>query len=625
MITTSYLKHLSITTFCLSLFCAALSCQKSACPEPAPVAGRFSLVLEEADGNRETKSILQSADIETRITSVTLGLYIGGVLAEKEYYASGFDEMTFPLEDGTYIAYALVNMGDMRSALPVNESDIASVTYSIPGYLDNGTGIEFRGIPMAGKLPYTVGITQSGAIPVRRLMAKVTAVMNCNWSGKISAVKVYNLNRTLKPFGSSAAASTADILPVQEFQAGSGSPSGSFVFYVPENMQGSISGIEGSTDKSPEGNTTVNHKKDLLTYLETLVEGTGDVEGSITYRSYLGDNATTNFDICRNWRYTWNLTFLPDGRLNNDWKHENHLAWSEYRYDINQTALYLYKGERVNLTVWRYEDRYIEGVKKAGAGTNSLFTNRFQWSSDQPDIASAELAGTLLYVEGKGNGTCRITATGPDGSADATLYCDVTAMNYKRQLFLLSDPGPRSVVGETVYLKALVYTTQNGTVTGPQDVTGQIFDCSIFRASYDGSSNPVYVPSQGVVKATAAGSERFSASYSHVIDHKTIHANGLYIDFETAKTGELSITGTTTAHVGQSVPMTAVFTPYSGGVAQPGSAVTARWNIQDGGPKYHVTDFGVVTADEPGATVVQATYSSNGLTYRAQVVVLFNS
>ena len=193
-------------------------------------------------------------------------------------------------------------------------------------------------------------------------MATVTAVLSCEWPGVISAVKVFNLNRCLKPFGVSAAASEADILPVQEFQTGSGTSSGTFVFYVPENMQGSISAIADPSEKSPEGHAGVDARKARLTYLEATVNGVSGVEGSIKYRSFLGENATSSFDIQRNCRYTWTLRYLPDGRLHNDWKHENNLSWSEYRYYINPTSLKLYSGESALIDLQRAEDRYVKGV-----------------------------------------------------------------------------------------------------------------------------------------------------------------------------------------------------------------------------------------------------------------------
>jgi hypothetical protein len=174
---------------------------------------------------------------------------------------------------------------------------------------------------MAGELPWP---GQGGVIPVQRLLAKVTADLSCEWDGAaIRSVRVRNLNRTLRPFGDAV---REDDWDQQEFQAGAGTASGTYVFYVPENRQGSIDGIRTSLDKSPDRNETVRSRGDRLTYLETEVEGTGLILGSITYRSYLGRNAVTDFDIRRNAHYRWTIRFRPDGLQYDDWKHDNDLT-----------------------------------------------------------------------------------------------------------------------------------------------------------------------------------------------------------------------------------------------------------------------------------------------------------
>ena len=103
----------------------------------------------------------------------------------------------------------------------------------------------------------------------------------------------------------------------------------------------------------------------------------------------------------------------------------------------------------------------------------------FNWSYAAPDNPSIQNDNAVItgspysdayMVTAKGNGIRRITASGPDGSGAENLTCDVKAMDYKRQLILIADP-PRAAVGETIHLRALVYTTQNGITTGGTDVT----------------------------------------------------------------------------------------------------------------------------------------------------------
>ena len=272
-----------------------------------------------------TRSLLTAPDIETKKTSVTLAAYAGGALADCQHYTTALDAMVLELDPGqTYTLYALVNMGDMTASLPRLESDLESLTYRIPSYTEGAESLAARGLPMAGTLDYPGHGT---VIPVERLLAKVTAHLSCEWEdAAIRSVRVRNLNRVLRPFGEAARDEDWD---QQEFDDGTGTASGTFVFYVPENRQGTIGGIQTSREKSPDANDEVRARSNRLTYLETTVEGTGTILGTIVYRSYLGRNAVTDFDTLRNARYDWTLRFLPDGLQYDDWKHDNDLIDSQ--------------------------------------------------------------------------------------------------------------------------------------------------------------------------------------------------------------------------------------------------------------------------------------------------------
>ncbi len=272
-----------------------------------------------------TRSLLTAPDIETKKTSVTLAAYAGGTLANCQHYTTALGAMVLELDPGqTYTLYALVNMGDMTASLPRLESDLESLTYRIPSYTEGAESLAARGLPMAGTLDYPGHGT---VIPVERLLAKVTAHLSCEWEdAAIRSVRVRNLNRVLRPFGEAVMDEDWD---QQEFDDGTGTASGTFVFYVPENRQGTIGEIQTSREKSPDANDEVRARSDRLTYLETTVEGTGTILGTIVYRSYLGRNAVTDFDILRNARYDWTLRFLPDGLQYDDWKHDNDLIDSQ--------------------------------------------------------------------------------------------------------------------------------------------------------------------------------------------------------------------------------------------------------------------------------------------------------
>jgi hypothetical protein len=312
-----------ITTIAVLL--AFLSSCERECPVTAFRTGDAGF------GDTPTRSLLTASDIETKRTAITLAAYEGGTLAVSAHYTNRLDDMVLELEpDRTYTVYALVNMGDMTSSLPHSESGLSGIIYRIPSYTEGTGSLSARGLPMAGKLTWP---GHGSVIPVQRLLAKVTATLTCEWDGAaIRSVRVCNLNRTLRPFGEAV---REDDWDQQEFQAGAGTATGTFVFYVPENRQGTIDGIQTSLDKSPDRNGEVQARSDRLTYLETVVEGTGTILGSITYRSYLGRDATTDFDIRRNAHYRWNLRFLPDGLQYDDWKHDNDLTGTLSGLDID--------------------------------------------------------------------------------------------------------------------------------------------------------------------------------------------------------------------------------------------------------------------------------------------------
>lgn len=269
-----------------------------------------------------TRSLLTGADIETKKTEITLAAYgEDGVLATAGHFTTNLKSLPLELESGrNYTIYALANMGDQTGYIPRSESALSTLTYRIPSYSEGAGSIASRGIPMAGKLSYTGAGT---VIPIERLLAKVTVQVSCEWPGAaIRSARVCQLNRILRPFGE---ASLEEDWDQQEFHEGTGTASGTFVFYVPENRQGTISGIQSSREKSPDKNDKVNARKNRLTYLETMVEGTGIYVGTITYRSYLGQNAVSDFDIRRNARYNWTIRYLKDGLQYNDWKHDNDL------------------------------------------------------------------------------------------------------------------------------------------------------------------------------------------------------------------------------------------------------------------------------------------------------------
>jgi len=321
----------------------------------------------------DTKSVINDPYIETKITCVTLASYSAssGQLISTEYFVAGEDLVLDTGSDSEATVYAFVNMGDLTGVLPANQSMIAAVTYDIPAYTGSDDSIEERGIPMAGVLNYDTANHDETTISVRRLLAKLAVDLSLDWDATITSVQIKSMNKHLTPFGESWARFASDTFS-EEIESGNGLSSGTFVFYIPENEQGTVPSIVSSVDKSGD-NSALSAMKDCLTYMEVTTEGAGLYSGTMVYRSYLGKNATSDFSITRNCRYTWAVTYKKDGTSEDDWKHENNLSWSAWRYTltVNDEAFLKsyrgYVGDWAVCSLRKQVDRYEKGLKQTSS------------------------------------------------------------------------------------------------------------------------------------------------------------------------------------------------------------------------------------------------------------------
>ncbi|MCM1501419.1 MAG: DUF4906 domain-containing protein [Bacteroidales bacterium] len=316
----------------------------------------------------ETRSILPEDSIEDKITGITVAAYSGGILADTRHYMSDFHDMKITVNKSErHNIYALVNMGDMTGEIPVNESCIVSLSHTVQSYAD----VENSGIPMCGMLRDVEYSTEMTELPVNRLFAKLRVrILHTGLNtSENNSLYVYNLcnksiyvrqaNSRIFPFSAngSKAISPSDTMDESDYNADlnsrtdyKGSLSNSqlgpgpgyfqdttLVFYIPENMQGTL--LPGNTDpycKTSENISGINGNdySCLCTYLEFTAkrENTGiGYGGSITYRYYLGSDNTTDFNIERNCRYDLTLNFSEGGFFVENWKVTKGEDWYDSR------------------------------------------------------------------------------------------------------------------------------------------------------------------------------------------------------------------------------------------------------------------------------------------------------
>lgn len=412
-------------------------------PAPSVAGVSFSLFDEGYVSSPVTKTVFSASDIETRKTSVTLAAYRAGTLYKSGYFTSNLSAMHLELIDGeTYNIYAFVNMGNIASSLPSSESVLSSVSYSIPAWQT----VNNTGLPMTGCLSsFTVGSSNaSGTVPVTRRFARVTAYLSCTWPGaNITGAVVGNMNGRIPLVGAAAMSGSGDALSWSDSDTGSGS-SATMVFYVPENMQGTVSGITASHDKSHEFNATVAANQSKLTYLEVTVNGLSSSSamygGNVTYRSYLGANATTNFDIAGNTAYTWTITYSEDGLAQDTWKVDTDRLNDRRSFSWNQNPIYVEPGQTITFLDW-YTTNITTGISVALSG------------EDKPDVVHTESSSGFV-VKPSARPAQSVTATASPSHNPITALIKSTVYIVRRWVAEWKgyDPDIYASEGKKVYV-----------------------------------------------------------------------------------------------------------------------------------------------------------------------------
>lgn len=292
--------------------------------------GHSEALLDEE--NQDTKSYLTKTGIDTYISGVTLAVYeTGGTQAYLGYVTSGFNAVDITLlNNKTYNIYAVANMGDQRTALSsaIEGGTLSSLTYTV----DYST-MNTNGIPMAASVTgQSFSSASSLTVYLQRLLAKINVSLSCDWSeAVITSAKVKNVNPKVAPFGEIPASSTnhAILQDIHGSTPGTGNTM-SAVFYVPENNKGTVGSVASSMQKTYT-NADLSGVRDYATYLEVDVTTTGEYDGNIVYRSYLGSNKTTDFNIVRNEVYNWTITYSKGNLETYDWKRDTD---GLYRYEL---------------------------------------------------------------------------------------------------------------------------------------------------------------------------------------------------------------------------------------------------------------------------------------------------
>lgn len=495
----------------------ALSCNREDAREPSLSPAEEECVVHfTLKGEDGTKSILP-ADIENRLDNAFVlmtsedGYFRYQYLDLRQNPQGKSVEWRMPA-GRDYTLYAVGNMGDILSRIPRTETgfDMAQFRYEVPPYA------QMTALPMAACRTVSAQQVAQGSqveipISLQRLMAKVCvkidksritggAVAQALQSG---ALHLRQVARALYPFRAqgSRALGNADVFPGNTdyyiFSAAEAwnLDSGEITLYLPENRQGTGTGTSQAEKKPATG------REGLVTYLEYTADKNGaqdGLSGDMTYRVYLGENETNNFDVVRG--HVYNAT------LNLSW---NGLFYEgDWRVTTASDSRALVISEAANSSTPMMTENTKAGSAKVRKGTPTAFYMNFFPNGTSGSVAhsrkdqSSWPYGWVAYVDGSSvymSGTSGIIKTPSNENLISWSYNTTTDC-----LSMETIPGaPASTV---------IHTLQFKTVDGRKESNMVYFTTSIpFEFRWRESGNPNHVAQRGILEALDADTHAVDA------------------------------------------------------------------------------------------------------------------
>lgn len=255
---------------------------------------------------------LKPAEMETRVIDEDVLSDINVYFYDKQglqnfhfYYPEYSSSLEAQIMPGNYSLYIIANihqdLGEMTEAdLKAYKYDVSGMTADLPMVAQTSANI-LRDVTLP-----TIQIKRA----VARISYNISVASDFASKIKLRSVQFVSVPKATVLFGSTATSTDRNdffddaVVDIQDQEAYSG------IYYMFENCQGEVSFITDPKDKSRENAPT------CATYIRVLAD---DIESSqlLEYVVYLGENATSNFDVKRNTTHTMNLVIRGEGEIDN--------------------------------------------------------------------------------------------------------------------------------------------------------------------------------------------------------------------------------------------------------------------------------------------------------------------
>ncbi len=468
-----------------------------------------------ADGFTDTRSSFTWGESEIRDVQIVITEEDGSVF--DVLYSDSSSELGFTGNVGSrYHIWAAANLGEKVDVHDLQ--DFTTGTRSI-----TKAGIAASGIPMFnGPDGQEILLTDdSGAVTVflTRMLARVdlkvdTRLLKMQSQFNVKSVSIYNAINTYSPFTPAVRQEHRGRVEYTFDSASSSDVSilnrgGTISLYAFENMQGTL--LPGNTDPWKKVPSSLGDAGDYCSYLEVDCSYGYD---DVTYRMYLGKDATENFDVERNTVYR--VTLMPTEKEirgeRGSWKVE-----AEPWYDVVDAELILDPSTLELKTGGDFAEITSHFLVTYEDGSTELEDAWAIWTSVGDALSYIEPAGWTpldtgtslrhMEIKGKSDGHATIKATAyyEEGKIlSATCSITVThgpVYSEESEFELIVEPGSSTIsegqqVQFTATLIERVYETVDGERTGSEpsytkstDVTGS--------ADWSVTSGAEYVTNEG--------------------------------------------------------------------------------------------------------------------------------
>ena len=271
--------------------------------------------LEGETSDADTKSVIAVVDNSASIADFNIWIYnpdgtlrTGGYTGYHSSYSTDTKVRIGTLETGCrYYVRVLANVGEVAAPQTLSLCDAYTVDWDISAF--NSVGA----MPMSFKTEFTAeDVNDDITVHLERLFAKFTfgvdASAFAHGTFTVKSLALKNAPSCCTAFGPNAIGMTAtavdgDYATSGDLEAINGGFSKTFYLY--ENLQGNV--LDGNTDSWKKEFDNYNQNKaaykEKCSYLEVVGDYAGEdglVSSNVTYKAYLGENATTSFDVTRN-------------------------------------------------------------------------------------------------------------------------------------------------------------------------------------------------------------------------------------------------------------------------------------------------------------------------------------